>query len=107
VQFCTGPSAIAAISAATHGGFHQLSSQSASAVSLCVKSLYLSLAYNKDPGQADPPCRVHIPGINVIIRMENAAPTFSISILHLLTFSSPLLSSHQWKKLCQCLDHFR
>jgi len=92
-----GPGAIAAISAATHGGFHQLSSQSASAVSLSVKSGYLSFVYNKDPGQADQPCRIHIPGINVIIRMKNAAPTFSISILHLLTFSSLLLSSHQCK----------
>ncbi len=66
-----GPGAIAAISAATHGGFHQLSSQSASAVSVSVKSGYLAFVYNKDPGQADQPCRIHIPGINVIIRMKH------------------------------------
>jgi hypothetical protein len=52
-----------------------------------VKSGYLSFVYNKDPCQADQPCILHIPGINVIIRTEKAALTFSINILHLLTFA--------------------
>jgi hypothetical protein len=53
-----------------------------------VKSGYLSFDYNKDPGQADQSFILHIPGTNVIIRTEKATLTFSISILHLLTFSS-------------------
>jgi hypothetical protein len=47
---------------------------------------YLSFDYNKDPGQADQSFILHIPGTNVIIRTEKATLTFSISILHLLTF---------------------
>ncbi len=61
------PGAIAAISAATHDGFCQSSSQSASPVFLCLKSGYLSFVY-------------HIPGINVIIRTEKANLTFPISV---------------------------
>ncbi len=41
------PGAIAAISAATHGGFRQSSSQSPSCVFLCLKSGYLSFVYNQ------------------------------------------------------------
>jgi hypothetical protein len=37
------------------------------------------------------------PGMNGIIRTEKAALTFSISILHLPTFSSLLLLSHHCK----------
>ncbi len=74
------PGAIAAISAATHGGFCQLSSQSASPVFLCLKSQYLSFVYHRDPGQVHQPCSPHIPCINVIIRTEKANLTFSISI---------------------------
>jgi len=35
-----------------------------------LKSGYLSFCYNKDPGQADQPCILHIPGITIIIRTE-------------------------------------
>jgi hypothetical protein len=94
---CTVPGANVAISAATHGGFCWLSSQSASPVLLCLKSGYLLFVYNKDPGQADQPCILHIPGTNVIIRTEKATLT-SIKILHLLTFFSLLLLSHQCKE---------
>jgi hypothetical protein len=44
---CTVPGASVAISAATHGGCHQLSSQSPSPVFLCLKSGYLSFVYNQ------------------------------------------------------------
>jgi hypothetical protein len=44
---CTAPGAITATSAATHGRFHWSSTQSASSVFLCLKSGYLSLAYNQ------------------------------------------------------------
>ncbi len=60
---CTVPGAIVAISTATHGGFCQFSSQSASPVFLCVKSKYLSFVYSQDPGQANQPCILHIPSI--------------------------------------------
>jgi hypothetical protein len=78
------PGAIAAISAATHGRFHQLSSQSTSLVCVRVKSRCLSFVYKNNPDQADQPCILHIPGIDVIIRTEKVVLTFSISILHLL-----------------------
>jgi len=78
------PGAIAAISAATHGRFCQLSSQSTSLVCIHVKSRCLSAVYKNNPDQADQPCILHIPGIDVIIRTEKAVLTFSISILHLL-----------------------
>jgi hypothetical protein len=41
------PGAIAAISAATQGGFHQSLSQSASFVFLCSKYGYLSFVYKQ------------------------------------------------------------
>ncbi len=44
---CTVPGAIAAISAATHGRFHQSSSQRASHVFLYLKSRYLSSIYSQ------------------------------------------------------------
>jgi hypothetical protein len=44
---CTVPGAIAAISAATHGGFCWSSSQSPPCVFLCRKSGYLSFVYNQ------------------------------------------------------------
>ncbi len=47
----------------------------------------------QNPDQADQSCILHILGINGIIRTEKAALTFSISILHLPTFSSLLLLS--------------
>jgi hypothetical protein len=47
--------------------------------------------------QADQPCILHIPGIHRITRKKKATLTFSISILHLLTFSSLVLLSHQCK----------
>ncbi len=78
------PGAIAAISAATHGRFCQLSSQSTSLVCIHVKSRCFSAVYKNNPDQADQPCILHIPGIDVIIRTEKAVLTFSISILHLL-----------------------
>jgi hypothetical protein len=102
------PGANAAISAATHGGFHRLSIQSPSPVFLWVKSGYLSFDYNKDPSQADQSFILHIPGTNVIIRTEKATLTFSISILHLLTFSSLLPLSQQCKgceRTSANLDH--
>jgi hypothetical protein len=74
------PGAIAAISAATHGGFHRSSSQSASPVFLCLKSGYLSFVYHRDPGKVHKPCILHIPGKNANIRTEKANLTFSISI---------------------------
>jgi hypothetical protein len=44
---CTVPGAIAAISAATQGRFHQSLSQSASFVFLCLKYRYLSFVYKQ------------------------------------------------------------
>jgi hypothetical protein len=79
------PGAIAAISAATtHGRFLQLSSHSTSLVCIRVKSRCLSVVYKNNPDQADQPCILHVPGIDVIIRTEKAVLTFSTSILHLL-----------------------
>jgi len=69
-----------------------------------VKSWYLSFAYNKDPGQADQPSILHINGT---VRTEKATMTFSISILHLITFSSLLLLSHQCKDAKELLPTFR
>ncbi len=87
---CTVPGANAAISTATHGTFCWLSSQSALCVFLCLRStFYLSTTRNWN--QADQPCIIHIPGINDTIRREKAGLSFSISILHLLAFSSILL----------------
>jgi hypothetical protein len=51
----------------------------------------------QNPDQADQSCILHILGINGIIRTEKAALTFSISILHLTTFSSLLLLSPECK----------
>ncbi len=69
------------------------------------------LSTTRNPNQSwDQPCILHIPGI---IRTEKAALTFSISILHLLTFSYLLKSitttippvQRTWKNFCQILDH--
>jgi len=77
---CAVPGAIAAISDATHAGFHRSSSQSASCVFLCLKSGYLSFVYSQNPDQADQPCIPHIPGVDNIIRTEKAALGFSMQI---------------------------
>jgi len=68
-----------------------------------VYSGYLSFAYNKDPGQADEPSILHINGT---LRTEKATMTFSIS-MHLITFSSLLLLSHQCKDAKELLPTFR
>jgi len=95
---CTIPGAFAAISAATHGEFHQSSAQSASHVFLCLKSGYLSFVDNQKSRSSWSPCILHIPGINDIIRKEKAALTFSVSILHWPTFSSLQLLLHKCKR---------
>jgi hypothetical protein len=55
------------------------------------------LCTTKNPDQAHQPCILHIPGISGIKRTEEVELTFSIRILHLLTFSSLLLVSHRHK----------
>jgi hypothetical protein len=77
---CTVPGAMATISAATHGGFHQSPSQSDSCAFLCLKYRYLHLSITKYPDQTDQPCILHILGIDRILRTEDAALTFSINI---------------------------
>jgi len=91
---CTAPGAIAVISAATHDGFHQSASCSASHVFLCLKSTYLSFVYNqKSFDQADQPSILHIPGRNgIVLEQRKATLTFSISTSHFLTFRSLLLN---------------
>ncbi len=94
---CRMPGAIAAISVAPHGRVRQLSSQSTSLVCVRVKSRCLSFVYKNNPDQADQPCILHIPGIDVIIRTEKAVLAFSISILHLLKSEPP--DWHQQRQL--------
>jgi len=67
---CTVPGAIAASSATTHGGFRQSWSQSASPVFLCLKSRYLSIAYNQKSRSSRLTIYFPHPGINGIIRTE-------------------------------------
>jgi hypothetical protein len=97
----TVPGAIVAISAATHGGFHQSSSQSASHVFLCLKSGYLSFVYSRNLGQVDQPWSPHNPGTNGIIRKEKATLTFSINILHLTYRATATIPPVQrtWKEI--------
>ncbi len=107
---CTLPGA-----AAIHARFCQLSSWSASCVSLHVKPGNLSFAYNPKSGSSH--VTVHILGINAIIWTAKphwsspSAREFCHSILHLLTFSNLLVLSHQYKRseknICQSLDHGR
>jgi len=101
---CTVPGAIAAISAATHGRFHQSSSHRSSPFLLCLKFWYLHWSTTRNPGQADQPCILHIPGIKMVswqqIKPHWPSPLareFCHSILHLLTFSSLLLLFHHSK----------
>ncbi len=95
----TVPGAIAAISAATHGGVCWSSRQSPPCVFLCGKSGYLSFVYNqKSQSSWDQPCILHIPGI---IRTEKAALTFSISMS--TTTIPPVWRT--WKNFWKTLDH--
>ncbi len=82
--------AIVAIYVATHGKFHQSSSQSASYVFLCLTFEYLFFMI-KNPNQDDKLSIFHIPCINRIIKIKKVKITFSINILHLSTFSKLLL----------------
>jgi hypothetical protein len=66
-------------------------------MSSCVWNLdTFRLSTTRNADQADQPCILHIPGMNGIIRTQKAAQTF-ISILHLPTFSSLRILSHQCK----------
>jgi hypothetical protein len=69
---CNVPSAIAAISTSTHGGFHQSWSQSASPVFLCLTSGYLSFAYNQKSKSSRSAMYFPHPDINGIIRTKIA-----------------------------------
>jgi hypothetical protein len=105
-------STIAAISVATHGSFHQ-----------SLKMLHVSyyvwnpgtfhLPTTRNPDQTDQPCILWMPDI----RTGRAATDllhqweFFQCILHLISFSSPLLLTHQFKgskkSFYQSSDHHR
>jgi hypothetical protein len=65
------------------------------------------LSTTRNPDQAHQPCILHIPGISGIKRTEAVELTFSISILHLLTFSSLLLYPTSVKDLKRFFAKFR
>ncbi len=100
---CTVPGAIAAISAATHGGNHQSSFLSTSCVILCLRSRYLSFAGNQKSRSGMyslHPTRQCYHSKNRESRTDlpsQSARDFCHNILHLLTFSSLLLPTHQCK----------
>ncbi len=101
---CTVPDAIAAISAATHGGNHRSSFSSTSCVILCLRSRYLSFVGNQKSRSG----MYSLHPTNQCYHSKNreshidlpspSAREFCRNILHLLTFSSLLLPSHQCKR---------
>ncbi len=100
---CTVHGAIAAISAATHGRNHQSSFLSTSCVILCLRSRYLSFVGNQKSRSGMyslHPTRQCYHSKNRESHIDLPSPSareFCHNILHLLTFSSLLLPTHQCK----------
>jgi hypothetical protein len=101
---CTVPGAIAAISAATHAGNHRSSFSSTSCVILCLRSRYLSFVGNQKSTSGMyslHPTHQCYHSKNRESHIDLPSPSareFCHNILHLLTFSSVLLPSHQCKR---------
>ncbi len=108
---CTVPGASAAISAATHGGFHQLSSQSPSPVFLCLKSRYLSFVYNQKSQSSWSAMHSSHPRQECYHKDRESHTDLvhqHIASTYLLQPTTTILPAQRtWKNFCQQLHHGR
>lgn len=89
--------AIVAIYVATHGKFHQSSSQSASYVFLCLTFEFLFFMI-KNSNQDDKLCIFHIPCINHIIGIKKSQNNFlNQHIAFIYLFQTTIVRYHHWK----------